>query len=88
MVKYNVFFICLNARKAHYYFLQLLDGLQYCHSRGVVHKDLKPSNLVITTQDTLKIIDFGVAEQLSPYAATDRITGSQGTKELLNTVGY
>ncbi|OQV12825.1 Serine/threonine-protein kinase STK11 [Hypsibius exemplaris] len=68
----------LPAWKAHYYFLQLLDGLQYCHSRGVVHKDLKPSNLVITTQDTLKIIDFGVAEQLSPYAADDLITSSQG----------
>lgn len=49
----------------------------------MIHKDLKPSNLVITTQDTLKIIDFGVAEQLSPYASNDVISSSQGKKKSL-----
>ncbi|XP_055340882.1 serine/threonine-protein kinase STK11-like [Paramacrobiotus metropolitanus] len=65
--------------KVHYYFLQLMHGLAYCHSQGVIHKDIKPSNLVVTTCDVLKIIDFGVAEQISPYAATDEIVSSQGS---------
>lgn len=48
--------------QAHRYFLQLLNGLEYLHGKGVVHKDIKPGNLLITLDDTLKISDFGVAE--------------------------
>ena len=44
------------------YFEQLIDGLEYLHSKGVVHKDIKPSNLLLDTNDVLKISDFGVAE--------------------------
>lgn len=40
---------------------QLLDGLDYCHSIGVVHRDLKPQNLLIDRNGTLKIADFGLA---------------------------
>lgn len=49
-------------RQAHDYFTQLLDGLEYLHGQGVVHKDIKPGNLLLTLDQTLKITDFGVAE--------------------------
>lgn len=49
-------------RQAHEYFTQLLDGLEYLHGQGVVHKDIKPGNLLLTLDQTLKITDFGVAE--------------------------
>lgn len=39
-----------------------MDGLEYLHSHGIVHKDIKPSNLLLTLDGALKISDLGVAE--------------------------
>lgn len=44
------------------YFCQLIEGLEYLHSKGIVHKDIKPGNLLITQDEVLKITDLGVAE--------------------------
>lgn len=65
--------------QAHNYFLQLLDGLEYLHGRGVVHKDIKPGNLLLTLNHTLKISDFGVAEAIHTFALTDHISTGQGS---------
>ncbi|KAH7906290.1 kinase-like domain-containing protein [Hygrophoropsis aurantiaca] len=46
---------------AHYYFNQLLDGMDYIHKEGVCHRDLKPENLLLDAAGTLKISDFGLS---------------------------
>ncbi|EDR04712.1 uncharacterized protein LACBIDRAFT_304059 [Laccaria bicolor S238N-H82] len=46
---------------AHYYFNQLLAGMEYIHSQGVCHRDLKPENLLLDVAGTLKISDFGLS---------------------------
>lgn len=46
---------------AHLYFLQLIGGVSFMHSKGVAHRDLKPENILLSESGNLKIADFGMA---------------------------
>ena len=46
------------------YILSLCDGLAYAHDQGMVHRDIKPQNLMITKENELKLADFGIAAPL------------------------
>lgn len=57
--------------QAHCYFNQLCRGLEYLHSQGIIHKDIKADNLLLTVEGVVKIADLGVAEQLDRWAGMD-----------------
>ena len=56
---WSTFFVFL--WKVKYYLQQLLKGLDHCHRRGVLHRDIKGSNLLLDNSGVLKIADFGLA---------------------------
>jgi serine/threonine protein kinase len=51
----------LNEEETSFFFYQIINGLEYLHSKNIVHRDLKPENLLLTEKNKLKIIDFGLS---------------------------
>jgi serine/threonine protein kinase len=45
-----------------FFLYQILRGLKYMHSAGILHRDLKPRNLLVNSNCDLKICDFGLAK--------------------------
>ncbi|KAG1368158.1 CBL-interacting protein kinase 8 [Cocos nucifera] len=73
------------------YFQQLIDGVDYCHSKGVYHRDLKPENLLLDSQGNLKISDFGLSA--APAQGVSLLRTTCGTPnyvapEVLSHKGY
>ncbi|CAN6482279.1 unnamed protein product [Victoria cruziana] len=81
----------LSENESRRYFQQLIDGVDYCHSKGVYHRDLKPENLLLDSQGDLKISDFGLSA-LPPHG-DDLLRTTCGTPnyvapEVLSHNGY
>ncbi|RCV15407.1 hypothetical protein SETIT_3G053800v2 [Setaria italica] len=51
----------LSEQEGRRLFQQLIDGVSYCHEKGVYHRDLKPENVLLDTKGNIKISDFGLS---------------------------
>ncbi|KAM9273017.1 interferon-induced, double-stranded RNA-activated protein kinase isoform 1-T4 [Cariama cristata] len=60
-------------------FLQILKGVEYIHSEGLIHRDLKPQNIFISHEDKIKIGDFGLVTS----EAYGTLTENRGTKSYM-----
>src|ERR1700680_4703994 len=67
---------------------QLAEGLAAAHAQGVVHRDLKPGNLMIAPDGRLKILDFGLATLLHPSGDPDLTRSITETTSVSGTLPY
>jgi serine/threonine protein kinase len=58
-------------------FQKLCGALQYLHQNQVIHRDLKPGNILVSNEGVVKLLDFGIAKQLGP--ASMELTTAEGT---------
>jgi predicted Ser/Thr protein kinase len=55
---------------------EICKGLDYAHSHGIVHRDVKPGNIMITARGTVKIMDFGIAKAGGSMTSTGQVLGT------------
>ena len=64
-----------------HFIIQVLRALQHAHDKGVVHRDIKPQNIMLFTDGTIKVMDFGIAKSALEQACT-------ATDQTIGTVHY
>jgi len=72
-----------SSKVARFYFKQLVDALDHCHSKGFAHRDLKPENILLDENFNLLLADFGFATILSGKDGSGKLKSVLGTESYM-----
>jgi tetratricopeptide (TPR) repeat protein len=78
----------LDVRERVRLFLQICAAVSYAHQHLIVHRDLKPNNILVTTDGSVKLLDFGIAKLLEPEVDTVQAGDGTVTTLLAMTLDY
>ncbi|HSP13495.1 MAG TPA: protein kinase [Thermoanaerobaculia bacterium] len=80
----------MTPREVIRYGAQIVDAISHAHERNVVHRDLKPGNVIVAPDNRLKVLDFGLAKELGEKHDTDGTTDAMLTQPgtVRGTVAY
>jgi Tol biopolymer transport system component len=66
---------------------QIADALEYAHEHGIIHRDLKPANVKVAADDTVKVLDFGLAKAMESGPSTADIANSPTLSQMATQAG-
>jgi eukaryotic-like serine/threonine-protein kinase len=72
----------MTTHRAVRYFIDLLEALQFAHSHDIVHRDIKPTNVMILKDGTVKVMDFGLSRR------TTEMSNATQAGEIVGTIAY
>jgi len=75
------------AEQVRRYAVQIADALAYAHEHGTLHGDLKGSNIVVTPEGNVKLLDFGLGRRIPRHGMTEVTSSSQALAEAGTTAG-